>query len=329
MYLNGLRELESMGDEIAAFNPDFGQTKFNMRVSHRPAEEVLARKRWKTSLSSRTHAALILEADPSQLVEVIRSKSKLTPGAFTDAQLNHQFLKATVTHFEMEVSLLFLILSIVRPGSIATTSGFAFADGEEIGRLQPFHAHDLFFAVEVSASLGWPMFPNPPLASGWNWLLASAAVEDGVGIGHLGRALSAVSHLTRGEASQSSQIDLVWVLLGLEALYSRGNVGLKEQLLGKSEALLGSRFENKKAFSGVYDYRSRLLHGDVDIPLRFSPFDGAKKFEDFQSKLFRSEDIASATLICTLQEMIASNRYSIEFEYAMKVHSAPPVPPNP
>jgi hypothetical protein len=141
---------------------------------------------------------------------------------------------------------------------------------------------------------------------------------DGVGVGRLGRALSALSHLTTDGNAAGNSIELAWVLLGLEALYTRGNVGLKEQLLGKTEAILGPRTENKKLFGAVYDFRSRLIHGDVDIPVRFTTFDGVEKYEKFHAERYDHEALATAVLIATLQWMIKSNLYSLDFYYSVK-----------
>jgi hypothetical protein len=126
--------------------------------------------------------------------------------------------------------------------------------------------------------------------------------------------------LTTPDLSSTSSIDLVWILLGLEALYSKGNVGLKEQLLGKTEALLGPRTENKKAFGTVYDFRSRFLHGDVDLPLRFTEFDAVQKYEDFHVELSRNEHLALAVLLSTLQWMVSRNATELVFEYCLAGH---------
>jgi hypothetical protein len=138
-----------------------------------------------------------------------------------------------------------------------------------------------------------------------------------MGVGRLGRSLAAVSHLTTADLESTSCIDLVWILLGLESLYSKGNVGLKEQLLGKTEAILGPRTENKKAFGIVYDFRSRLIHGNVDIPLRFTEFNAVETFADFHEELLRNEELALAVLLATLQWMAVNDVTELNFEYSL------------
>ena len=79
--------------------------------------------------------------------------------------------------------------------------------------------------------------------------------------------MAALSYAAPGSVDSESSLNLAWVLLGLEALYCTGNVGLREQLVAKSELVLGPRVENKKAFGAMYDFRSRLLHGDMDLQI--------------------------------------------------------------
>jgi hypothetical protein len=90
----------------------------------------------------------------------------------------------------------------------------------------------------------------------------------------------------------------------------------------KTEVVLGPRLENKKAFGAIYDFRSRLLHGDVDIPLRYTQWDGVKKYESFRDELVESEGLALATLIATLQRMLAQAQTDLKFQYKLHTETA-------
>lgn len=114
-----------------------------------------------------------------------------------------------------------------------------------------------------------------------------------------------------------SGISLIWSLLGLEALYGKGSTGLKEQLVGKTEAFLGERTENKKRFGAMYDFRSRFIHGNIDIPFRYSPYDAISEFQEFHSDLYSRGQIALAALIATLQRMAANGWYDLRFAYSV------------
>jgi hypothetical protein len=62
-----------------------------------------------------------------------------------------------------------------------------------------------------------------------------------MGTGRTGRAIAALSRILCGDINASSDMGIAWALLGLEALYADGNQGLSQQILRKSEILLGPR----------------------------------------------------------------------------------------
>ena len=169
--------------------------------------------------------------------------------------------------------------------------------------------------MEAAAKNSWPLFLKITIEDARQWLLNNQIIQDGIGIGSAGRALSALSYIT-SESFHNNEINIAWILLGLEALYTKNNVGLKEQLLEKTESILGKRSSNKKAFGKMYDFRSRFLHGDIDIPLRFSEFDSVNS-NNFTSNLLDHEEIALAVLIATLQWMIKNKKTELNFTYKL------------
>ena len=312
---NVFAELQSLGT-IAPINKYFGESTIGIRVLNNPSEEPLLKGIWKVPNPNRQYRLLVFEIDGQacfeQILREVSAETRLTEEEITSLSQMH-----ALTCLELEINSLLLLCNILRPGSLSADNGYAFTRKQQCEKTAAFFAEDLFSAVEAAQQLGWPKFYKPTLLQGWNWMRTSGALVDGIGVGPLGRALAAVSHLTAPDLSETSSIELVWVLLGLEALYSRGNVGLKDQLLGKSEALLGPRTENKRAFGVVYDFRSRLLHGDVDLPLRFTKFDAVQKFEDYHAELWRNERLALAVLLSTLQWMVVANVKELNFEYAL------------
>lgn len=310
-----LGELQSVRS-FAPLDDVFGESNIHIRVVDDPMQEPLLRGDWQAPSQVRQYRLLVFEVDGHVCVESIR-RSASAEADFTAEEIVRLSQRHAITCLQLEVNALLLLSNILRPGSISADVGYAFIENERSGKTMPFFAEHLFSAVNASQQLGWPTLYKPGFLHGWNWLRGSGALADGIGVGRLGRALAAVSHLTAPDLKKTSSIDLVWILLGLEALYSKGNVGLKEQLLGKTEALLGPRTENKKAFGIVYDFRSRVLHGDVDLPLRFTEFDAVQKFEDFHDELSRNEKLALAVLLATLQWMVIHNTIELKFEYAL------------
>ena len=119
-----------------------------------------------------------------------------------------------------------------------------------------------------------------------------------------------MSYLLGDDYKDENELALVWALIGLEALYGKGNVGLKSQLIEKTESLLGKMTMFKKEFGQMYDFRSRLVHGDKNF--HFKGFERIPE-DGFSSQLRVSEDLAITTLISTLKHMCSNNVHELNF----------------
>jgi hypothetical protein len=209
---------------------------------------------------------------------------------------------------------LILTSNIAKPSSIDSRSGFIFVDGELKSELDDYYGCELCLSLELAQKLGWPPINKTSIIKTWEWISRIDSFDNGVPEGPAGRAIAAMSYILNDD----SFLRIVWALLGLEALYGKGNIGLREQLLAKSESFLGSRTMNKKKFGNMYDYRSRLLHGDIDIPLEYTPYDGEDRFMSFLGDTAESTQIAEAMLIATLQKMVSKNIYELNFRYTLE-----------
>jgi len=313
-----LDEWQSLG-VLDPLDPVFGGAPLRLRVGGDPADEPLLRGLWQPPVPSRRYRLLVLETDGRACLESIRGEaSPEAVAALSEQELLRWSEQDALACLRLEANTALMLANIVRPGALSAAAGHAFAGGRRVEGAAPFFAEHLFWAHQASRAAGWPRLSPPEFRPAWEWLRASGALKDGIGRGPLGRALAAVSHLTTASLEENSSIDLVWILMGLEALYARGREGLSDQLLGKTEALLGRREQNRKAFSAAYNFRSRLLHGDVDLPLRFTEFGGVKPSEDFYASLIKNTDLALAVLLATLQWMISHGVRELDFEYAFK-----------
>lgn len=312
--LEDLRRLQ----EIHPLDPDFAGSPLRLELRARPEDEPLLKEHWTPRFQWRSYSLLSIYVDATACVEKIKGATTWDEDKFSDDEKDSLCQRYAMSNLEMEAHYLLLAANIARPGSLSVIGGYGFIDGDFVGETKAFFAENLLAAFQASRKTGWPKLLFPSLKETWEWLVASRVLVDGVGIGRLGRALSALSHLTTASNLETNSIELAWVLLGLEALYVRGNVGLKEQLLGKTEAIFGPRTANKRLFGAVYDFRSRLIHGDVDIPVRFTMFDGVEKYEKFHSERYGHEALATAVLIATLQWLVKRGEHTLEFEYAVK-----------
>jgi hypothetical protein len=178
--------------------------------------------------------------------------------------------------------------------------------------------------VEYIHSRGWPPLGEIELPTVVNWLENLPGYSMGKAKGRVSRAVGALSYLIEGRPSDHGQVDLVWALLGLEALYGFGNQGLRAQLTDKTEVLLGPRVSDKKHFGAIYDYRSRFIHGDIDFPPCYRLFEDPESDDDFASQTYECWTIASAVLLSSLQELVRRNASNLEFRYTVSTSEASP-----
>ena len=109
-------------------------------------------------------------------------------------------------------------------------------------------------------------------------------------------------------------MDLLWSLIGIEALYCSGKEGLSEQIFTKTQIFLGEIIDYKKKLKQMYDFRSRLIHGDLNIPPNHF-YDDDNPFRD---QLFDSTVFAVAILTATLQKMVYENKKELNFKYKLE-----------
>jgi hypothetical protein len=209
-----------------------------------------------------------------------------------------------------------LAANIARPASIDFSASYLFIDGKfiENGRGGP---SDLRPAVDDAANRGWPNFEQVKIQTVMRWLEKVPGFRARQTESPLGRALAAASYLFWPSWGQTDHLALVWALLGLEALYTRGNLGLQEQLASKTTAYLGNRTSHKKDLSNMYNFRSRFIHGDLDFPYAYNEADGSPEYERFDTDRSASEKVAVALLFSTLQRMCLENRFDLSFHYAV------------
>src|SRR6185312_4459316 len=129
------------------------------------------------------------------------------------------------------------------------------------------------------------------------WLQSLPGFDEGIGRGKVGRAVSALAHVLSSD-HEYEQI-LLWSLLGLEALYGQDEGSKGAQLTRKSELLLGPIAAHKKELNSSYQVRSKFVHGSVDIPLPYTPYDAHEDFGKFHDSNSDAAAYACAVLIAS------------------------------
>jgi len=231
-----------------------------------------------------------------------------------------QELYKTIAAGKIEKTLndLLLALNIAKSGLITTSKGKVLYDNTVMySDIKGTHNY-LFDAKQIADDQGWPETYDLKIETVWNYLTSFVFFNIGFGEGPIGRAIAAMTYLLKNEFKEvveSISLDMIWILIGLEALYGKGSVGSKNQLIEKSRTFLGEPNKNKKSLGKSYDLRSRVIHGDIDIPFSYCPFHGLEKYEKLSSDMEDARFISTAILLSSLQKLVKENKRSLEFKY--------------
>jgi hypothetical protein len=212
--------------------------------------------------------------------------------------------------------------AIALPGGMRTDSPMVVINGvgdREIPELDG----NIDSAVEMARKEGWPPVRDIDVAKSWEWFSRLPGLESGIVSGAVGRAVAALSHIIYPETRDLST-SLTWALLGLEAIYGRGSIGIGEQLREKSELLFGKCSSNKKRLAAAYNFRSRFLHGDLDIPFRYTDEFEHDKILKLSNAQWDAALFAEVLLISTLQEFVLRDVYELYFPYTVSGKSRSP-----
>jgi hypothetical protein len=216
------------------------------------------------------------------------------------------------------VSDIFVMANLSRVGSIQVSDSLLVQDGrlKEYSKLPAMDAEPLYYAVDLATEINWPKLQKISFKKVWTWANQNLEFLEGFTHSSTGRALSAFSRFFV-QAKDDWAMQLLWSLIGIEALYVRGKVSVMEQVREKIQVLLGKPTSRKKIISEMYDFRSRFMHGDLDFPGLYHVWDASPDYEKYTSNQLEAVAIAIAILTATLQEIIVRGWTSLDFSYAV------------
>jgi hypothetical protein len=218
------------------------------------------------------------------------------------------------TEFVKQLTDLLVLLNLTSLGSVGVTRGMIRQDRrvEKYSGVSPMAPFAIQSAVHRAGTTEWPIFAPITIGDAWKWAKIDGDMLEGWSNSALARALSAFSRVLE-RRTEDEPMQLLWALIGLEAVFVTGKTELLQQVREKSQTLLGPQVSFKKQICRMYDFRSRFVHGDLDFP-SLSNIDDASA-EKFDCGLREATDVAIAILVATLLEAIRRNCRGFAFRY--------------
>jgi len=205
---------------------------------------------------------------------------------------------------------LILVLNLGRPGIFDIGPSFS-TDGTFI-ESSGVILSNLGFVAKLARKDRWPMLDPIAFRRIWEWVHAGD-YTNGLGQTRVERGFNAYTRLFGDVAKSDGSEELFWSLMGLEALFCDGTGSTMNQVVARSQLLLGVHAPLKKAFNRAYAVRSAFIHGGLPFPGQFFEFDVSTVFADFSQKTSDATTVAETILVASLRELVLRRWHSIEF----------------
>jgi hypothetical protein len=210
------------------------------------------------------------------------------------------------------VTEIVLLAHLAQPGGLETRPFFTVC-GDQYHFPGPALASYLRFVVRDALERGWPSLQTLQISNVLNWVQELGWDIRTLGETPVNRALNAFTYVF--DSAGGTEQELLYSLVGIEALYAKKREGIAEQIVEKTQIFLGPFDGMKKRLKSMYNFRSRFVHGDLNFPSRFVGIGASKKYD---LDLEKETNLAQAILLATLQRMAENHWTDIEFVYTLK-----------
>jgi hypothetical protein len=200
--------------------------------------------------------------------------------------------------FRKKIINLFLAANIAKPGAIGFESGMIYTNGQFNTELGVFNCDYLDredYELESIVRLR-----ELPIKGVWDWFDSIDGTAINAANGSVGRAIGALSYIF-GPGSAYLWPQIIWSLLGLEAVYAPKEQLQKYQLTSNIPRLLSKKAVVEELIERLYELRLQFMHGNADFPFAHSDFNEIYGLDG--DEFYEAQHYALALLIATLQEL--------------------------
>jgi len=150
----------------------------------------------------------------------------------------------------------------------------------------------------------------------WNWIIRQRGVCDGnVSDTNVSRSVVAYTNLFPTSNEYFYPGYFIWSILGLEALYAKGNGNILNQIKEKLNVVLQLTDKETKMVSSLYDMRSRFFHGDFNLASQLFTEHWNKTLIDIEYETLEKMRFGIRLFIASLQFCAKNNLTELNFQY--------------
>lgn len=213
--------------------------------------------------------------------------------------------------FDYKVIAYLIALQISLPGIVHFSEGVAISPVKIAGEFTPMISLVREMFSFNQEEFKWPKLKALDINKTWLWL--EPLFNDKISTNKIQRALFGFTWIHHDSLNDLTH-ELFYSLLGIEALYAKGNINIMGQINEKVQIVLGELTDSKRVIKQMYDFRSRLVHGDLNIPSKMGVDYDNIKIKQFDMEIYKSTCLAIAILVATFQWMVEKNCTEITFQ---------------
>ncbi len=206
------------------------------------------------------------------------------------------------------------VLAMCTAGGLRTESGIILAGEKYVDRIQSLQTYLIDESSEYAEEQGLPRTRMLPFDQAWAWATAVEGFRQEFSTDCISRALNMLTYPIF-TAQDDGVGSLLWTLMALEAIYARGSDGISYQMKEKITVFLGKKYIHNKKVAGMYGTRSRLIHGDVNVPTSFTWRDWKTKYLEYEIEVYDASLYATYLLINTFHKLIKEGLAALDFKY--------------
>ncbi len=240
---------------------------------------------------------------------------KIDLSKLSDEERKNQFREELILDICAEVQHLTILSNIAKPGAMKVRSAKCYLNNEF--HSSAFKGYSLHReSLDYFEGLKWFEFQDMSIKNVLDWVDRNKISFQRISSNSTEIAINSFTQLFH-EWKDSIVFDLFWALIGIEALYCTGKEALAKQIFEKTQVVLGEMSTFKKKLKEMYNFRSKLIHGSLNIaPVGYYTVD--KEEEKIEEDAFESSCLAIAILTGSLQKLIIMDSSKFEFEHKLK-----------
>ncbi|MDP9414416.1 MAG: hypothetical protein M3Q08_10085 [Pseudomonadota bacterium] len=215
------------------------------------------------------------------------------------------------TYLHSVARKLLVLMSIFLPGSSKSIYSYTDAD---YGIESPHGCVSHFALVAIALQeAGIDPVPGCSFTEVIDWSLSQPGYWHGLPHSNIGRALNLFSHAHHLHHQLSTLHDMAWIVAAVETLLAESAVEIRARIARRFALIcpdVAQKFSRKRLLA-AYDFRSRFLHGDINVPnhFAFGPSNYRKEFA-------AAEEMLVLILVKVLQTLASSASPSLPLRRA-------------